>query len=146
MNLPDHLALDTNCFIYLFEQSDQPRGRYVLEHVLRPAARGQHRPITLALVLAELLVQPYRLGLPDRAEALTRAVTALPGLTIQPVDVGIASAAARLSGRLGIPLSDAIVLATAADAGAVLITNDQRLVCAAEPGAVLLLDELVAAG
>ena len=65
MDLPDLLALDTNCFIYLFGESEQPRGRYLLEHVLRPAARGEHQLLTSALVLAELLVQPYRLGLPE---------------------------------------------------------------------------------
>ena len=146
MDLPDLLALDTNCFIYLFEESEQPRGRFLLEHVLRPAARGERELVTSTLVLAELLVQPHRLGLPDRAEALSRAVTSLPGLTVRPVDLGIASAAARLRGRSGTALPDAIVLATAADAGAALLTNDQRMTRTGESQAVLLLDDLVAAG
>ncbi len=73
-------------------------------------------------------------------------MTSLPGLLVQPVDVRIASAAARLRGSSGTALPDAIVLGTAADAGAVLLTNDRRLARAGEPKAVLLLDELVAAG
>ena len=145
MTLPELLVLDTNCFIYLFEESDQPRGRYLVEHVLRPAARGERRLLTSTLVLAELLVQPHRLGLPHRADALSRAVTSLPGLVVRPVDLSIASVAARLRGSSGTSLPDAIVLATAVDAGAALLTNDQRLARAGSSQPVLVLDALVEA-
>jgi len=146
VSLPELLALDTNCFIYLFQHPEQPRGRFLLEHVVRPAACGDRQLVTSTLVLAELLVAPQRQGLPDRAQALSRAVTSLPGLVVAPVDVGIAAAAARLRGRSGVALPDAIVLATASQAGAVLLTNDQRLARTADVPGVLLLDELVAPG
>ncbi len=146
MRLPDSLALDTNCFIYLFEQSDRPRGRFLIEDVLLPATRGERRLVTSCLVLAELLVQPFRLGHPERAAALSRAVESLPGLVLLPVDARVAADAARLRGSTGLALPDALVLATATGAGAVLLTNDRALAHAAGTDAALLLDDLLSPG
>jgi predicted nucleic acid-binding protein len=58
VRLPDVVALDTDCFIYLFEQSASERGRFLVDQVLRPSQRGERRVVTPALVVQELLAQP----------------------------------------------------------------------------------------
>ncbi len=150
MRLPDVVALDTNCFVYLFEQPSSDRGRFLVEQVLRPAQRGERRVVTPALVVQELLAQPRAQGATARGTALARALEALPGLTVLPMTTRVASLAARLGavaaqvhGDEGLSHSDAVVLATAAEAQAVLITNDRRLAERTKDGAVLVLDDLV---
>lgn len=154
MSLPDVLALDTNCFLYLFEQPCGPRGRFLAEQVLRPAGRGERRVVVSNLVVEELLVQAQEQGQRDRGAALVRALTVLPGVTVLAVSTQIATLSARMAalapevpgGDGGLSLADAVVLATAADAGAVLLTNDRQLAGRAEPGTVLVLDDLMRTG
>jgi len=138
VGLPDRLALDTNCFIYAFDGAGTDRADFVVERLLQGGPRW-----TSSLVLAELLAQPYAIEEPDRAAALRRALEALPGLTIVPVSSDIAQEAARLRGSLGLSLPDAIVLATALAAGAVLVTNDRRF-CEAAGRDAALMDDLLA--
>lgn len=137
MQLPELLALDTNCFIYALEDPSSERGQFIVDHVL---AAPEQRVVTATLVVAELLAQPYALGRPDRARALLQALESLPRLTIAPLTVAVAEAAARLRAELRLPLPDAIVLATAGAAGAPLLTNDRRLASAAGNCALLLDD------
>lgn len=152
MSLPDVLALDTNCFLYLFQQPAGPRGRFLSDQVLRPACRGERRLVLPALVVEELLVQTQEHGQRERGAQLARALEVLPGLTVVPVSTRVATLAARmaalappLQGEAGLSLADAVVLATAADAEAVLLTNDRHLAARARPGTVLVLDDLVSA-
>jgi len=152
LSLPDIVALDTNCFLYLFEQPSSDRGQFLLEQVLRPAQRGQRRVVTAALVVQELLAQPRQQGSSARGAALVRALEAVPGLTVLPMTPKVASLAARLGaqaahvhGDEGLSLADAVVVATAAEAGAVLLTNDRRLAERTQEGSVLVLDDLVQA-
>ena len=152
VRLPDVVALDTNCFIYLFEQPSSDRGKFLVEQVLRPAQRGERRVVTPALVVQELLAQPRSGGSAARATALARALDALPGLSVLPMTTRVASLAARLGaaaaqvhGDEGLSLSDAVVLATAVDASALLITNDRRLAERSKPDTVMVLDDLVSA-
>lgn len=152
MSLPDVLALDTNCLVYLFQQPRGARGRFVAEQVLRPACRGERRLVLPALVVEELLVQTQDRGQRERGAELTRALEVIPGLTVVPVTTRVATLAARMAalaptvpGEPGLSLADAVVLATAADAEAVLLTNDRRLAARARQGTVLVLDDLVSA-
>ena len=68
-----------------------------------------------------------------------------PDLALLPLTVAIAAGAARFRGASGLSEPDAIVLASAAAADAVVLTNDRRLVGAGTDVPTLLLDELVAA-
>lgn len=152
VRLPDVVALDTNCFLYVFEQPSSDRARFLVESVLRPAQRGERRVITPALVVQELLAQPRSQGSTARGTALARALEAFPGLTVLPMTTRVASLAARMGaaaaqvhGDDGLSHSDAVVLATAAEAQAVLITNDRRLAERTKEGSVLVLDDLVRA-
>lgn len=151
MALPEVVALDTNCFLYLFEHAQSARGRFLVDQVLRPAERGERRVVTPALVVQELLTQVRQPGRSARGATLVRALEALPGLTVLPMTTRISTLAARLAaaaakahGDDGLSLADAVVVATAADADAVLLTNDRRLAERTSKGSVLVLDDLVA--
>lgn len=143
MSLPDPLALDTNCFIYLFEDPpDSARSRFLRDQVLQPAVAGQRHLVASTLVIAELLVQPHRLGQHDEARSLRAALEQLPGLELAPLTAGLAASAAEIRGTSSISLADAAHVATAADAAEALLTNDRRLVAAGAHVPVLVLDDL----
>ncbi len=144
MALPDRVLLDTNCFVYLLEDPTSPRGRLLLDDVFAPAVAGRRQIFAATLTVTELLAQPYAAGQGRRAAGLLAALEALPGLTLVPLSTGVAVNAARIRGQSGLLVPDAIVLATAQQADATLLTNDRRLASHADP--VLLLDDLVAAG
>ena len=50
-----------------------------------------------------------------------------PGLTLLPLTTSVAVHAARIRGQSGLAVPDAIVLATALQADATLLTNDRQL-------------------
>jgi PIN domain nuclease of toxin-antitoxin system len=72
-----------------------------------------------------LLVQGGRLRLPMQLEAWLDQAMSIPGLEIAPLTVPIIAAAARLSG-LRDP-ADMLIVATALQYGAPLLTNDRRI-------------------
>ena len=141
MTLSSSLVLDTNCLIYRLDDPDSHRGVWLDEHVFGPAIAG-HLDLSVSTVsLAELLVRPYADGQPAKAQALRRALETLPGLTLVPLTTDIADAAARLRGRSGVLLPDALILATAERVQASVLTNDRQLQQADLPVAVLVLDD-----
>lgn len=140
--IPETLALDTNCFIYLFDTPGSERAEFLERAIFRPAAAGDRRLVTTSLTVAELLVAPFRDDDAARAAALREALETFPGLRIVDLDVRIATLAARVRGRLRVALPDAIQLAAAELEADALLTNDARLVDRVGNGSVLLLDEL----
>jgi len=143
VSLAESLVLDTNCLIYYLDQPDTRRGRWLDQHVFRPAVAGRLDLAIPTLALAELMVRPYGDGQPRRAEALRRALETLPGLTLVPLTADIAALAADARARSGLRLPDAIVAATARHRGASLLTNDRQVAAAELPGARLLLDDSI---
>jgi predicted nucleic acid-binding protein len=143
MSLPATLALDTNCFIYLFEEEDSPRSAFLEREVFRPSTHGGRHLVTSTLTVAELLVVPFRSGHPDRARSVSDALRSLDGLEILELDHELAEDAARLRAQHGVALPDAIQLATATKAADALLTNDARLARGDHGVPVLVLDELL---
>jgi predicted nucleic acid-binding protein len=137
------LVLDTNCWIYLLDDAASSRGRWLTEHVLRPATVGRLTVLTSAVSLAELLVVPHRDGAAARAGAVRAAVEGLPGSRLVDVTPGLAQQAAAVRATTGLRLPDALVLATAAAASARLLTNDARLAKPSVTTSVLVLDEVM---
>jgi predicted nucleic acid-binding protein len=140
--LPTTIALDTNCFIYLFDTPGSERAAFLEREIFRPAAMRQRKLVTTSLTVAELLVAPFRANDDARAVALREALETFPGLRIVDVDVRIATLAARLRGSRGVTLPDAIQLAAASLEADALLTNDARLANVAPSTSVLLLDEV----
>lgn len=143
MTFPERLALDTNCFIYLFEDRSSARSNYLDREVFRPAVDGERRLVTATLTVAELLVAPHRAGRPDDARSLRTALTSLPNLEVVDLDESLAAAAAQLRGTTSITLADAIHIATAIRMADAFLTNDRRLSEHSVDVPVLVLDDLL---
>lgn len=141
MSLPSTLVLDTNCLIYRLDDPDGARGRWLDENVFAVAVGGSLRLVISSVALAELLVRPYADGQPQRAQAVRRALETLPGLTVVDLTPAVADIAARVRAGTGLPLPDAVMLATAEQSGASLLTNDRQLLHPSSPVPVLVLDD-----
>lgn len=120
------IAIDTNIFIYVFEQSVEfgEKSKELLEKV----EAGIFSAVASSVSLTEILVKPIR----EKDISLEKQYKLLfnhfPNLTIVSIDNLVASQAAYLRGIYGIKTPDALIVASAIIANAeVLITNDDRL-------------------
>jgi len=120
------IAIDTNLFIYVFEQS-QKFGE-ISKKILGHVEEGRFLAVASAITLAEILVKPIREGNSSLAKQYKLLFTHFPNLSIVPVDNYVAEQAAYLRGMYRIKTSDALIVASAIMAEAELfITNDERL-------------------
>ncbi|MEX2459683.1 MAG: PIN domain-containing protein [Paenibacillaceae bacterium] len=120
------IALDTNLFIYVFEQHPEfgEKAKMVLEHIEEGLVTG----VASSVSLTEILVKPIREGNLTLEKQYKLLFSHFPNLTILPVDNVVAERAAYLRGKYNIKTPDALILAAALVANADLfITNDQRL-------------------
>jgi predicted nucleic acid-binding protein len=74
---------------------------------------GQFEGLTSAITIYQLLVEPYRSGQEETAEAVERLLAALPGLELVPVSPTICRQAAQVKAQIGGELPRAIQIATA---------------------------------
>ena len=116
------LVLDASVVIALLDENDalHERAAAVIEN-----ARSDEL-ILPASAFAEILVAPYR----QSADAVARfeATLAEVPVRIEPLTATIARRAASLcAAHARLRLADALVLATAAEAGAVVLTADRAL-------------------
>jgi predicted nucleic acid-binding protein len=121
-----NVALDTNLFIYVFEQSAEfgEKAKSILEQV----ENGIYSAVASAVSLTEILVKPIREGNSNLEKQYKLLFTHFPNLNIIPIDNSVAERAAYLRGTYGLRTPDALILAGAIAAGAELfITNDLRL-------------------
>ncbi|MBC8080169.1 MAG: PIN domain-containing protein [Gorillibacterium sp.] len=120
------IALDTNMFIYVFEQHLEfgEKAKALLEQV----ENGVISAVASAVSLTEILVKPIREGNLNLEKQYKLLFTHFPNLSIIPIDNSIAERAAYLRGIYGLKTPDALIVASAIAAGAELfITNDLRL-------------------
>jgi predicted nucleic acid-binding protein len=127
------IFLDSNLFIYHFEDTKGPRG-FRANEIFERLSRRKDRVMTSALTLGEVLVKPIRTG--DSAlEARYRSLLREPEVKILAFDQAASEIFAHVRQDCGIKAPDAIQLATAAAAGCDLfITNDERLMGARVQG------------
>lgn len=144
MRLPSPLALDSNCLIYGFDAPGSARSAFIRTEVFGPLAAGEMQAVTSIITLAELLVQPFERGLPERAHELRAALEDLPNFAMVPIDANIATEAARIRGTTRLRVPDAVQVATARVTGAAaLLTNDRRIDRPDVGIAVLVLDDML---
>ena len=116
------VVLDANVAIAFLDPTDASHGLAV-DHLGSAIARGDELLIP-ASAYAETLVRPMRDGRDDEYERFVDCA----GVTVMPLDRDLARSAARLRAkRRSLALGDALVLATALERGAELLTFDQRL-------------------
>jgi predicted nucleic acid-binding protein len=120
------IALDTNLFIYVFEQHPQfgEKAKAILEEI----ENGTISAVASSVSLTEILVKPIREGNLTLEKQYKLLFSHFPNLSILPIDNVVAERAAYLRGKYNIKTPDALIVATALVANADLfITNDQRL-------------------
>ena len=116
------IALDTNCFIYYFEEK-----RYLkaLEYLFSGIENGSFQALTSVLTITEILVKPQSLGLQNVVDEYIALLGTYPNLKIIPLTLDIAVGAAEIRSTYKLRTPDAIHLATAWENQATLfLTND----------------------
>jgi predicted nucleic acid-binding protein len=120
------LALDTNIFIYHFEEN--PVYSSYTEELFERIESGRVRAITSALTLHEILTGARKAGKPDLVSLYRNLLGSFPNLYFVPFDANVADISSDLRARYGLRTPDAIQVATAihqrADA---FVTNDEGL-------------------
>lgn len=143
----DVVAIDTNVLIYYLDGDGDQRQAWVERELFGASDAGEapsRRVVFSTVGLAEVLTGVARRFPGESLEPYEVALAGLPGLAILPVDRDVARTAARIRGRFGLRLPDAIHVATAVVAGAgAFLTNDRELVRDGLDVPVLVLDDLV---
>jgi predicted nucleic acid-binding protein len=119
-------ALDTNIFIYHFEEN--PVYISYTEGLFEKIESGRIRAVTSVLTLHEILTGARKAG-DQRLVTLYRdLLRSFPNLHMMPFDVDVAEISSDLRARYGIPTPDAIQVATSIRHKAeTFITNEERL-------------------
>ena len=134
------LGFDTAPIIYFVEE--HPRYLARLAPAFQNVAAGQLVGVTSVLTVAEVLVQPIRLGAAELQQAYTDRLLHSDHFEAWPIDATVAQRAAELRARFNVRIPDALQLATVIVAGCeAFLTNDMNLKRVADIR-VLLLDEL----
>ena len=134
------IVFDTQVLIGYIED------REPITALLAPLIEGPDLPIAISVVtLAEVLVLPVRNDDLSLVATLRRSISNLPGMTVVPLDVEIAVETALVRGRIGLPLPDAAIIATARVVNSVgLIGNDRRWRAKALGAPYHHLDDIIA--
>ena len=111
-------------------------------------ASGRNDAVISAITASELLARPVAAGR-SAVDRLLGFFDSLDDLQIRSVDFLVAAEAARIRAATGIPLPDALVVATAVlTSSHALVTNDRRMAAAARQAVpeltVVLLSEVAA--
>jgi predicted nucleic acid-binding protein len=127
VGLSGTIAIDTPIYIYALERD--PAFAPLADSVLALVRDGALRAVSSTLVVAETIVQPYRLGLDALAAEYVLRLERFPNVSLLAPDVEICRAAAELRGKhRALRLPDALHVATAVEAGAsAFLTHDKDL-------------------
>ncbi len=118
------VALDTSLFLSV---ANRERGWESCRRVLERIEEGGLQAVLSTVVLAELSVGYFRTGRLQEKTALFARITAPPGYRVVPVTAAIADRGGEIRAKTGLALPDALILATALEAGAgVLLTDDRE--------------------
>ena len=116
--------VDSPPFIYLMEKSE--RYEIPLDRFFSAMDQGRFRVIASTIILAEVLVKPYRQEQWQIVEKYEAIFEGIPHLSLLPVDRRIACTAAKLRAEYSLLTPDAVHLATAVTSGAdFFLTNDR---------------------
>jgi len=120
------IALDSNVLIYLLEANEPIAS--IARALVDGIEEGRTRAVLSVVGLAEVLTGPARTRDLGRLERYDAEIRAIDGLRVHPFQPEVAGDVAVIRGMRGIPLPDAIHLASARAAGATaFVTNDRRL-------------------
>lgn len=121
------VSFDSNALIY-FLNGTHPYVAW-LDPVMRSIESGERAAVLSVISEAELLVKPVREGDADVIRRID-SLFSQPNMELAPVTRDVARAAGIIRAQANVGLADALIAATAMDAGCdVLIGNDKK--CAA---------------
>lgn len=143
----ERLALDTSsliCYLNDWEEAS-PAAHAIIDGLV---ATGRCDAVIATATVAELLVQPIRLGR-RVVDGVVGFLDSIEELQIRNADFLVAAEAARIRAETGIPLPDALVIATAVlTSSQVLVTDDRRMAAASRKAVpelrVVILSEVTA--
>jgi predicted nucleic acid-binding protein len=119
------VALDTDALIYFVEEHQLYRP--VIEPVIVLVSQGHVRAHISVINLLEVLVQPLRLGRYELTASYRQRLTNPDDFVLHSVTTEIAERAAAIRAEFRIEVADAIVAASAIEAGCdYLITNNRE--------------------
>jgi predicted nucleic acid-binding protein len=133
------IGLDTNPFIYLFEQHPLyfPLAKELFTQLKSPDVTG----ITSIITLIETCVQPQQDGRTDLVQIYEKTLLNSQQVQMYDVDPVLAKRAIQLRVQYSLRIPDALQLSAALEHGATLfVTNDRRLARVTEL-TVLILDD-----
>lgn len=133
INNRETILLDTNCFIYYFE--DNPNYADKLEKIFIEIQDGKNEAFMSIISFMEILVKPKKYNNAFLENRYKLILSNYPNLSIVDVDYKIADIASRLRANYNIKTPDAIILATGISMNVdYFITNDIKLksVCSQE--------------
>jgi PIN domain nuclease of toxin-antitoxin system len=139
MSEPPPLLLDTHAAIWIAE--DQSIAAGAVDAI--NAANRRDRAIYVSAITAweiGLLVARNRLGLSARPERWFQRLLAVPGMRLADLSPDILIASSFLPGDPPRDPADRIILATARELGATLITRDRLLLKYSEDGQVSTIE------
>lgn len=120
------VALDTNIFIYHFEEN--PEYVSFTADLFEKIESGRVRAVTSVLTLHEILTGARKAGNERLVDLYRDLLGSFPNLHMIPFDADVAEISSDLRARHGIPTPDAIQIATAIRHKAeTFISNDERL-------------------
>lgn len=125
------VAMDTNLFIYAFEQ--HPKYGETVKVLLDCIEEGEVEAVASTITLTEILTKPIREGNETLEKRYRLLFTHFPNLFVVSLDMIAAEQAAYLRGKYGLKTPDTLILASAITAKAdIFITNDKRLTAVKE--------------
>ncbi len=127
-------------FIYALENHSE-FGKISIE-IFGNIEKGLLQAVACDLILAELIVQPLKLGRKDIAERYIKQLREFPNLRFLPLTQDAIIEAAYLRAKQTIGLVDALHIACVNHEAKIFITNDRRLKKDNLGIDVLLLDDL----
>lgn len=143
----DRLTLDTSALVC--HLNDRENAAAAAHHVVDDLiATGRCDAVVSTTTVSELLVQPMRRGR-TVVDGMLDFLDSLEELQMRSADFLVAAESAQIRAETGVPLPDAIVIATAVlTSSQVLVTNDRRMAAAARQAVpelkVVLLSEVTA--
>lgn len=137
------ILLDTNCFIYYFE--DNPKYVDKLEKIFTDIQDGNNNAFMSIISFLEILVKPKKdnnIFIENRYKLM---LTNYPNLSIVDMEYNIADIASRLRANYKIKTPDAIIVATGIAMNVdYIITNDIRLknICNNEGLGIMIIEDI----
>lgn len=134
------LGVDTAPFIYYMEENPTYLAR--VAPIFLAADAGQITLVTSTITVAEVLIQPLRLGADNLRDEYLDLFLNSANLEVQSIDIEVARRAAELRAKYSVRLPDALQIAAALNAGCTAFLTNDRQLSHVSALRILVVDEL----